>query len=133
MKPAPVLIVGDSSVSGSKFQGKGGPALRDRRWSLDFRPPKRRSILAQADGLGQEAYWATVLKNQDSPAVKIGGASEQVHIFIRHSKNSAWAERVEEIKTSSSRWVKTPERAWASFNGAAEVDFMSLDTRQQIG
>jgi hypothetical protein len=40
---------------------------------------------------------------------------------------------VEEIKTSSSKWVKTPGRAWASFYGAAEADFMSLDMRQKIG
>jgi REP element-mobilizing transposase RayT len=28
-----------------------------------------------------DAYCATVLKNQDSPAVKIGGASDHVHIL----------------------------------------------------
>ena len=61
------------------------------------------------------AYLATVLKNQDSPAVKVGGTSDHVHALFRLSKNRALAEIVEEIKTSSSKWVKTQGQAFANF------------------
>ena len=62
------------------------------------------------------AYLATVLKNQDSPAVEVGGRSDHVHTLFRLSKNRSLAAIVEEIKTSSSKWIKTRGRALASFH-----------------
>lgn len=72
------------------------------------------------------AYLATVLKNQDSPAVKVGGTSDHVHCLFRLSKNRSLAKIVEEIKTSSSKWIKTQDRAlinfhWQSGYGAFSV------------
>jgi REP element-mobilizing transposase RayT len=61
------------------------------------------------------AYLAAVLKNQDSPALKVGGTSDHVHALFRLSKNSSLAKIVEEIKTSSSKWVKTQGRTLANF------------------
>jgi len=44
------------------------------------------------------AYLATVLKNEDSPAVKVGGTSDHIHALFRLSKNLSLAKIVEEIK-----------------------------------
>ena len=62
------------------------------------------------------AYLAAGLKNQDSPALKVGGTSDHVHALFRLSKNLALAKIVEEVKTSSSKWVKTQGRALANFH-----------------
>jgi REP element-mobilizing transposase RayT len=62
------------------------------------------------------AYLATVFKNQDSPALKVGGMSDHVHALFRLSKNFSLAKIVEEVKTSSSKWVKTQGRAFANFH-----------------
>jgi len=62
------------------------------------------------------AYLATVLKNLDSPAQKIGGTSDHVHILFRMSKNHALADVVETVKTSSSKWIKTQSPALRSFH-----------------
>ena len=62
------------------------------------------------------AYLAAVLNNHDSPAIKVGGTSDHVHVLFRLSKNRALAEVVEEIKTSSSRWVKTQGRGLGGFH-----------------
>ena len=62
------------------------------------------------------AYLATVLKNQDSPALKVGGMSDHVHALFRLSKNFSLAKIVEEVKTSSSKWIKTQGRAFANFH-----------------
>jgi len=62
------------------------------------------------------AYLATVLKNQDSPGLKVGGTSDHVHALFRLSKNWALAKIVEEVKTSSSKWLKTQGRALANFH-----------------
>jgi putative transposase len=62
------------------------------------------------------AYLATVLKNQGSPALKVGGTADHVHALFRLSKNISLAQTVEEIKTSSSKWVKTQGNALANFH-----------------
>jgi len=62
------------------------------------------------------AYLATVLNNLDSPAQKIGGTSDHVHILFRMSKNDALAQVVETVKTSSSKWVKTQSPALRGFH-----------------
>ena len=87
------------------------------------------------------AYLATVLKNQESPAVRVGGTSDHVHILFRISKNSSLAKIVEEIKTSSSKWAKTQESALSNFYwqsgygafsvGPAEVEAVAEYIAQQ--
>ncbi len=62
------------------------------------------------------AYLATVLKNHGSPALKIGGTGDHVHALFRLSKNDSLAKIVEEIKTSSSKWLKTQGRGLANFH-----------------
>jgi hypothetical protein len=56
------------------------------------------------------AYLATVPKNQDCPALKIGGTSDHAHLLFRLSKNLALADVVEKVKTSPSEWLKTQAR-----------------------
>ncbi len=53
------------------------------------------------------AYLATVCKNHDSPSILVGGTNDHVHILNRISKNIAPVKLIEEIKTDSSRWMKT--------------------------
>jgi len=87
------------------------------------------------------AYLATVLKNRDCPAVKVGGVSDHVHLLFSLSKNLALAKAVEEIKTSSSKWVKTQQRGLGGFHwqsgyggfsvSAAEVDEVAGYIEQQ--
>jgi len=43
------------NAAGAKHLGARSHLAGPHSWSLDFRAPKGRSILAQADGLGQEA------------------------------------------------------------------------------
>jgi putative transposase len=62
------------------------------------------------------AYLATVLNSQDCAAVKAGGMSDHVHILFRLSKNLGLAKVVEEIKTSSSKWIKTQQRGLGGFH-----------------
>ncbi len=79
---------------------------------------KHREPLLLAPLRGQmHAYLATVLNNHDSsPAVEVGGTSDHVHALFRLSKNSSLAAIVEEIKTSSSKWVKTQGKALVNFH-----------------
>jgi putative transposase len=83
---------------------------------LVFSTKHREPLLLQPLRDQMHAYLATVLKNQECPAIKIGGASDHVHSLFRLSKNHALAQVVEEIKTSSSRWIKTQGSGLGGFH-----------------
>jgi len=72
------------------------------------------------------AYLATVARNAKCEAYRVGGTADHVHLAIRLSRTTAIAKLVEELKTSSSRWLKTrrPELrrfAWQRGYGAFSV------------
>jgi putative transposase len=52
-------------------------------------------------------YMATVFRSLDSPTLTINGTSNHVHVLFRLGRKIALAKVVEEIKTSSSKWIKT--------------------------
>ena len=82
---------------------------------LAFSTKHREPLLLAPLRAQMHAYLATVLKNQDSPAVKVGGTSDHVHALFRLSKNRTLAAIVEEIKTSSSKWVEDPRESLGEF------------------
>ena len=61
------------------------------------------------------AYLASILKANNSHAIKIGGVENHIHIFCTLPKGISLAEMIEEFKTSSSKWVKTKGTQYASF------------------
>ena len=72
------------------------------------------------------AYIATTLKAYESPALKIGGTDDHIHILLVLSKNYPLAKIAEELKKSSSKWLKTkgPEFndfSWQNGYGAFSV------------
>ena len=52
-------------------------------------------------------YIAKVCKNHDSNSVIVGGTSDHIHILCRMSKNIAPSKLLEEIKSYSSKWIKS--------------------------
>jgi len=61
------------------------------------------------------AYLATVSRNVDCECYRVGGIADHVHLAIRLSRTLAMAKLIEELKTSSSKWLKTQSPALASF------------------
>jgi REP element-mobilizing transposase RayT len=83
---------------------------------LVFSTKQREPLLLRPFRERVHAYLASVLNNSDSQAQRVGGTSDHVHILFRMSKNLALAKVVEEVKTSSSRWIKTQEPALRAFH-----------------
>ena len=52
------------------------------------------------------AYQAGVYKQCESPAMVIGGVEDHVHALFSLSKNHALKKIVEEVKKSTSKWMK---------------------------
>lgn len=71
-------------------------------------------------------YQAGIFKAWDSPALIIGGTEDHVHALFSLSKNFALKKIVEEVKKSSSKWMKTngpnvKEFAWQAGYGGFSV------------
>ena len=61
------------------------------------------------------AYLATVARNVDCECYRVGGVADHVHLAIRLSRTLTVANLVGELKTSSSKWLKTLSPTLASF------------------
>ena len=71
-------------------------------------------------------YHAGILKNLDSPLIAMDGTADHVHILFRLGRKIALAELVEEIKKSSSKWIKSKgphyrDFYWQSGYGAFSI------------
>ena len=96
-------------------------STRDRFPSLD---PSIRPRL--------HAYLATVARNSKCEGYRVGGTRDHVHLAVRLSRTMAIANLVEELKTSSSKWLKMlrPELrrfAWQRGYGAFSVGREELE------
>lgn len=61
------------------------------------------------------AYLATVARNVDCECFRVGGVADHVHLAVRLSRTITMAQLIEEMKTSSSKWLKTQSPALAAF------------------
>jgi REP element-mobilizing transposase RayT len=108
---------------------------------LIFSTKHRQPLLFSPVREHMHAYLAAVLNNQDSPALEVAGTSDHVHALFRLSKSISLAKTVEEVKTSSSKWVKTQGHGLGSFHrqsgyggfseGPAKVEGVAEYTTQQ--
>lgn len=78
------------------------------------------------------AYLATVARNAGCECFRVGGVADHVHFAIRFSRTLTIADLVEELKTSSSKWLKTqsPELAgfaWQRGYGVFSIGHSDLD------
>ena len=61
------------------------------------------------------AYIASIIKDNDSIPIVINGVGDHIHILCVMSKNIALAKLVENIKSNSSRWIKTKHLYYKKF------------------
>ena len=61
------------------------------------------------------AYLATVARNVDCECFRVGGVMDHVHLAVRLSRTITMAQLIEELKTSSSKWLKTQSTALTAF------------------
>jgi len=61
-------------------------------------------------------YMASIFKALKSPALLINGTSDHVHSLFSLSRVVTIADLVEEVKTESSKWIKTKGREFRNFH-----------------
>ena len=52
-------------------------------------------------------YLSGILRTYHCPAILIGSGSDHVHILLAMGRTISFADLVEELKTGSSKWIKT--------------------------
>ena len=61
------------------------------------------------------AYMAGVLKNLGSPALKIGGVEDHVHMLCRLTRTGTLSDLVRDLKRDTSKWIKENGRGLEGF------------------
>ena len=78
------------------------------------------------------SYLGGICNNLECFPVKIGGYTDHVHILCMLSKKIALMKLIEELKSHSSKWMKTKDRLlkkfyWQDGYGAFSVDCKGVD------
>jgi putative transposase len=72
-----------------------------------FSTKHREALIAPEIEAELFAFMTGVLKNHDSRLLAANGTADHVHLLISLSKNVALSHLIQELKKSTSRWVKT--------------------------
>ena len=87
----------------------------------DRRPWLRESVRPRVN-----AYLAGIFQEWESPAITIGGYDDHIHALFLLSKNHALKKVVEEVKKSSSKWIKTLASELSRFSWQAGYGAFSV-------
>ncbi len=103
---------------------------------LIFSTRSREPLLHDALRDSLHRYMATVLQNFDCPAVLINSVADHVHILFELGRTVAVSAMVEEVKKTSSKWLKTQGNefaafAWQAGYGAFAVSESNVDAVRQ--
>ena len=82
---------------------------------LIFSTKNREPLLHDAIRDSLHRYMATVLQNFNCPAALINSVEDHVHILFELARTVSVSAAVEEVKTTSSKWIKTQGNEYAAF------------------
>lgn len=88
-----------------------------------FSTKDRRPLIEDSVRDQLHRYLAGALKNLKSPSLCLNSVSDHIHILVALSRTLAIADLIEEIKTSSSKWMKqhVPRFQWQGGYGAFSI------------
>jgi len=78
------------------------------------------------------SYITAICKNLNCPLVQINGTTDHIHVLLALSRTITISKLISEIKSGSSRWIKTKgvfykDFAWQGGYGAFSVARPSID------
>ena len=90
-------------------------SLVQNYWHIIFSTKSRYPFID--DGIQKElySYLAGICKNTESIPVIIGGFTDHVHILLNLSRKIALMKFIEELKSHSSKWIKTKGDRYKNF------------------
>jgi|SRR5215471_17661534 len=82
---------------------------------LVFSTKNREPLLTPKLEVELHPYMAKIFRELKSPSLAIDGTVDHVHILFSLARVIAIADVVEEVKTSTSKWIKTKGRKFRHF------------------
>lgn len=82
---------------------------------LVFSTKQRERFITDDIRQSMHAYTATILQNLGCPPVLINSVDDHIHILFELGRTVPISQAVEEVKTTSSKWIKTQGPAFARF------------------
>jgi REP element-mobilizing transposase RayT len=80
-----------------------------------FSTKDRAPVLNQPVRPDLYAYLATIVRNNECECFRVGGVADHVHLAIRLNRTANISDLVAEIKSSSSKWLKSQSPKLAKF------------------
>src|SRR5436190_3846445 len=97
---------------------------------LIFSTKNREPVLTSEIDAELYPYLASIFKAMKSPALIINGTSDHLHRLFSLSRMVTIADVVEEVKTGSSKWIKTKGRAFRNFHWQSGYGAFSIGQSQ---
>jgi REP element-mobilizing transposase RayT len=82
---------------------------------LVFSTKDRRPFLVEPVRESLHAYLAGVVRTAGCDCYRVGGVEDHVHLAVRLSRTVSVSALIEDVKTSSSKWLKTQSPTLARF------------------
>ena len=83
---------------------------------LFFSTKNRDPFITPAIETEPHPYMATIFRELESPSLAIDGTTDHAHILFSMARVVTIADIVEEVKTSTSKWIKTRGREFRNFH-----------------
>jgi REP element-mobilizing transposase RayT len=108
-------------------------ALVDVALHIVFSTKNRQPLISQEIEEELFKYICGTAKNLKCPVIKINGVEDHIHLLLQFGKKMAICDLISEIKSSSSRWIKTKgdqyrHFSWQSGYGTFAVARPRIDT-----
>ena len=97
---------------------------------LIFSTKNREPVLTPEIDVELYPYMASIFKAMESPALIINGTSDHLHTLFSLSRVVTIADLVEEVKTESSKWIKTKGRTFRTFHWQSGYGAFSIGQSQ---
>jgi len=101
---------------------------------LVFSTKNREPILDDGLRLELHSYLGGILAHHDGTLLRAGSVADHVHLLVAHPRTISPADLVREIKTGSSKWIKTKAPRYASFHwqGGYGIFSVSPSNRAEV-
>ncbi len=93
-----------------------GQSLVKNYLHIVFSTKYRQPLIQESIEEELHSYLGGICNNLECHVIKVGGYTDHIHILCMLSKKVALMKLMEELKSHSSKWIKTKGAAYANFS-----------------
>ena len=99
---------------------------------LVFSTKNRKAILADDIRDDLHAYIGGIVENHKGTLLKVGSVADHIHLLIALPRTCAPSELIQEVKTGSSKWLKTKNAHYANFQWQSGYGIFSISPSHRL-